>query len=83
MVKVRLQRVGAKKRPYYRIVIATSTAKRDGRFIEIVGTYDPLQKPSKVTVKEDRIRYWISQGARPTETVNRILKKEGISAKQE
>ncbi len=83
MVKVRLKRMGAKKRPFYRIVIADSRAPRDGRFIEIVGTYDPRKHPSEVTLKEDRIRYWLNNGAQPKDTVGSILKKHGISPKSE
>ena len=78
MVKIRLQRAGARNRPFYRIVPAHSEAKRDGRFLEIVGTYDPTPKPSKVTLKEDRVRHWLSVGAQPTQTVARILRKQGI-----
>lgn len=78
MVKIRLQRAGAKKKPFYRIIAAHSEAKRDGRFLEIVGTYDPLPDPPKVTLKEDRVRYWLNVGAQPTQTVHRILRKHGI-----
>ncbi|MCG8473473.1 MAG: 30S ribosomal protein S16 [Desulfobacterales bacterium] len=79
-VKIRLARGGAKKKPFYRIVVADSEARRDGRFLEIVGTYDPLQDPAKVTLKEDRVGYWLGEGAIPTETVSTILKKEKASA---
>lgn len=79
-VKIRLARRGAKKKPFYRIVVADVEAPRDGRFIEIVGTYDPLQEPAKVTLKEDRVKYWIGEGAIPTGTVGNILKKEGVTA---
>ncbi len=78
MVKIRLQRAGAKKKPFYRIVAAHSEGKRDGKFLEIVGTYDPIPKQSKVTLKEERVRYWLSVGAQPTQTVARILRKQGI-----
>jgi small subunit ribosomal protein S16 len=81
LVKIRLKRVGAKKQPHYRIVIADSRFPRDGRFIETVGTYDPRTHPSSVTLKEDRIRYWLNNGAQPTDTVRSILRKHGISAK--
>lgn len=79
-VKIRLARGGAKKKPFYRIVVADSEARRDGRFLEIVGTYDPLKDPAKVSVKEERVGYWLGEGAIPTDTVRDILKKEGVSA---
>lgn len=77
-VKIRLARHGAKKRPFYRIVVADSDNPRDGRFLEAVGTYNPLMDPAEVTLKENRIKYWIDQGALPTNTVKNILKKEGL-----
>jgi small subunit ribosomal protein S16 len=83
LVKIRLKRMGAKKRPFYRIVIADARSPRDGRFIETVGTYDPRKNPSEVTLKEDRIRYWLNNGAQPTDTVRSILKKNGITPKSE
>jgi small subunit ribosomal protein S16 len=79
-VKIRLARHGAKKRPFYRIVVADSENKRDGRFLEKVGTYNPLQAPAEVTLQADRVQYWLGQGAIPTNTVKNILKKEGIFA---
>ena len=78
MVKIRLKRMGTKKRPFYRIVIADSRSPRDGKFIENVGTYDPRQNPSVVTLKGDRIRYWLNNGAQPTDTVRGILQKNDI-----
>lgn len=78
MVKIRLQRFGNKKRPFYRIVAAHSEAPRDGRFLEIVGTYNPLPDPPQVTLKENRIQYWLGVGAQPTRTVERLLRKHGI-----
>lgn len=75
MVKIRLRRLGAKKNPYYRIVVADSRSPRDGRFIEEIGTYDPLKNPAEITVKADRAQYWISNGAQPTDTVKALLKK--------
>jgi small subunit ribosomal protein S16 len=75
--------MGAKKRPFYRIVVADSRAPRDGKFIETVGTYDPRKNPSEVTLKADRIRYWLNNGAQPTDTVRDILKKNDISPKSE
>ena len=75
MVKIRLRRMGAKKAPYYRIVVADSRCPRDGRFIEEVGVYDPMADGSKRTVKMDRVEYWIANGAQPTDTVRGLLKK--------
>ncbi len=76
MVKIRLSRFGAKKRPFYRIVIADSRAPRDGRFIEIVGTYDPMKDPAKIEIKKERVLEWIKKGAQPTEKVMKLLQKE-------
>lgn len=78
MVKIRLKRQGAKHRPFYRIVVSKSTAARDGAFIEIIGTYDPLPQPSVVTLKKDRAMHWLMEGAQPTETVGYLLKREGV-----
>lgn len=77
-VKIRLARHGAKKRPFYRIVAADTESPRDGRFIENLGTYNPLQDPAKVDLNTDRVNYWIGQGAKPTDTVRSILKREGV-----
>jgi small subunit ribosomal protein S16 len=76
-VKIRLARHGAKKRPFYRIVVADSEAPRDGRFLETVGTYNPLRDPAEIAVKQERVQYWLDQGATPTDTVKSLLKKEG------
>ncbi len=76
-VKIRLARHGAKKRPFYRIVVADSESPRDGRYLENVGTYNPLKDPVEVTLKSERIDYWIQQGATPTDTVKSLLKKKG------
>jgi small subunit ribosomal protein S16 len=73
MVKLRLARFGAKKKPFYRIVAADAHGKRDGRFIEMVGTYNPLLDPPEVRLVEERIRYWLSVGAQPTDVVNRLI----------
>ncbi len=78
-VKIRLARHGAKKRPFYRIVVADSEAPRDGRFLETVGTYNPLRDPAEIAVKQERVQYWLDQGAIPTDTVKSLLKKEGDS----
>lgn len=80
-VKIRLARHGSKKRPFYRIVVADSESPRDGRYLENVGTYNPLIDPAEVNLKQDRIKYWIDQGAIPTDTVKSLLKKEGFFAK--
>ena len=77
-VKIRLARHGAKKRPFYRIVVTDSESPRDGRFLEKVGTYDPKYDPAKVTMEEERIRYWMDKGAIPTDTVKSLLKREGF-----
>ena len=79
-VKLRLARYGTKKRPFYRIVAADSKNSRDGKFIELVGTYNPLSNPVITTLKEERIKYWLGEGAMPSDTVKSILKKEGIKA---
>jgi len=79
-VKIRLARHGAKKKPYYRIVVADGQFPRDGRFLENVGTYNPLQEPVEVTLKQERIKYWMDQGATPSDTVKSLLKKEGFFA---
>ena len=76
MVKIRLHRVGAKKAPFYRIVVADSRCPRDGRFIEEIGTYDPMAESHKLKVDAERVKYWISNGAQPTDTVRGLLKKE-------
>ena len=74
-VKIRLARHGAKKRPYYRVVVADSRYPRDGRFIEEIGTYDPLTEPATIKIDMERAKYWISNGAQPTDTVRGLLKK--------
>ena len=75
MVKIRLRRVGAKKAPFYRFVVADSHFARDGRFIEEIGTYDPLTEPATIKIDMERAKYWISNGAQPTDTVRGLLKK--------
>jgi small subunit ribosomal protein S16 len=79
-VKIRLARHGAKKRPFYRIVIADSESPRDGKFLESVGTYDPVADPAKVSLNQERIKHWIGQGAIPTDTVKNLLKKQSVFA---
>ena len=80
-VKIRLARYGAKKKPFYRIVVADNESPRDGKYIESVGTYDPLIDPAEVSLKGEGVKYWINQGAIPTSTVKSLLKKEGFFAK--
>ena len=80
-VKLRLLRMGAKKAPFYRIVAADSRAPRDGRFIELLGTYDPRNNPAKVTIKEEEVLKWLNNGAQPSDTVKNLLSKEGIIKK--
>ena len=75
MVKIRLRRMGAKKNPFYRIVVADVASPRDGRCIEEIGTYDPQASPSEVKVDAERAQYWLKNGAQPTDTVRALLKK--------
>ena len=77
-VKIRLARHGAKKRPFYRIVVADAERPRDGRFLEAVGTYNPLKDPAEVSLKQERVKYWMNQGAIPTNTVKSLFKKENL-----
>ncbi len=77
-VKIRLRRVGARKRPFYRLVVADARSPRDGRFIEAVGTYDPLQNPALVKVDAERVLEWISKGAKPTDIARQLLVAEGV-----
>ena len=76
-VKIRLRRLGAKKAPFYRIVVADSRSPRDGRFIEEIGTYNPMTDPATVTVDAEKAKKWIANGAQPTDTVRDLLKKTG------
>ena len=77
-VKIRLRRMGAKKAPFYRIVVADSRYPRDGRFIEEIGTYDPMSADAEVKINSERAQQWIKNGAQPTDTVRDILKKAGV-----
>ena len=77
-VKIRLRRVGAKKRPFYRLVVADARSPRDGRFIEAVGTYDPLQEPAVVRIDAERVKDWMSKGAKPTDIARQLLIAEGL-----
>ena len=81
MVRLRSQRYGSKKSPFYRIVATDSRNPRDGRFIEVVGTYDPLTNPATVKLDEEKVMKWLSLGAKPTDTVKSLLSKEGLLAK--
>ena len=80
-VKLRLKRMGSKKRPFYRIVAADSRSPRDGRFIEIVGTYNPITEPAEIKIKEDIALKWLNNGAIPTDTVRSLLSNQGIMKK--
>ena len=76
-VKIRLKRMGMKKKPFYRVVVADIRSPRDGRFIEEIGYYDPMTKPAEIKVDNDRAKYWLGVGAQPTDTVRILLKKSG------
>ncbi len=77
-VKIRLTRIGKKKTPFYRVVVADSRAPRDGRFVEEIGYYNPLTEPAEVKIDADKAKQWIKNGAQPTDTVKALLKKNGI-----
>ena len=81
MLKIRLRRVGAKKKPSYRLVVADVRAPRDGAFVDIIGHYDPLTDPETIVVQEEKALHWLGQGAKPTETTARLLGKAGILEK--
>ncbi len=83
MVKIRLRRVGSKKKPSYRLVVADARAPRDGAFINIIGYYNPLTDPETVVIDEEKARYWLEQGAQPTDTAARLLAKAGIIEESE
>ena len=78
MVKIRLRRMGAKKAPFYRVVVADSRFARDGRFIEEIGYYDPTKNPGVVSIDADKAKQWLSNGAQPTDTVRELLKKASV-----
>ena len=78
-VRIRLTRKGTKKRPFYRIVAADIESPRDGRFLELLGTYDPMTEPAAISLKEERIQYWLGEGAKPSTTVKNILKQQGVA----
>ncbi|NOX97679.1 MAG: 30S ribosomal protein S16 [Nitrospirae bacterium] len=77
-VVIRLKRMGAKKRPFYRLIVADSRMPRDGRFIETIGLYNPLENPSKISVSQEKALYWLKQGAKPSPTAKQILRKSGV-----
>ncbi len=79
-VRIRLTRMGRKKQPFYRIVVADSECKRDGKFLDIVGTYDPMQEPVVININNDKLQGWIGKGALPTTTVKSLLKKDAAAA---
>ena len=79
MLAIRLARIGKKKKPFYRVVVIEKTRPRNGRFVEIVGTYDPLKKPAEVKLNAERVKYWIGCGAQPSETVRSFLRNQKIS----
>jgi small subunit ribosomal protein S16 len=74
VLMIRLARIGKKKRPFYRVIVTEKTRPRNGRFVEIVGTYDPLKKPAAITLDDDRVTYWLSKGAQPSDTVRSFLR---------
>ncbi|MBU8848344.1 MAG: 30S ribosomal protein S16 [Desulfobacterales bacterium] len=78
-VRIRLTRKGTKKKPFYRIVAADVESPRDGKFLELLGTYNPMVEPAAVSLKEDRIKYWLGEGAKPSTTVQSLLKQQGVS----
>jgi small subunit ribosomal protein S16 len=79
-VKIRMQRFGTKKRPFYRLVAADSRAKRDGRYLEIIGTYNPLTEPATISIDEEKAQRWLNEGAQATDTVKNLFKKAGIKS---
>lgn len=81
MVRLRLRRMGAKKAPFYRVVAADATSPRDGRFIEILGHYNPTKDPQIIELKEDRVKYWLDAGAQPSDTVRSLFRQKGLLRK--
>ena len=80
MLAIKLMRTGAKKQPSYRVIVKEKKSKRDGAYLENLGTYNPAREPAEINLKMDRVRYWIGQGAKPTETVGRLIKASGKQA---
>lgn len=81
MVRIRLRRIGSKGKPFYRIVVADQRAPRNGKYIDLIGTYDPLQDPPEITIDEEKINKWISNGAQPSDSVSSLMKTKGIEVK--
>ncbi|OQX17904.1 MAG: 30S ribosomal protein S16 [Desulfobulbaceae bacterium A2] len=79
-LRIRLTRMGRKKHPFYRIIVANSDAPRDGKFLEILGTYDPMQQPAAITLDQERLGMWLERGAQPSDTVNSLIKRQAASA---
>lgn len=79
MLTIRLSRIGKKKKPFYRVVVTDKRRPRDGRFVEVVGTYDPLKKPAEIKLDAERIRYWLGCGAQPSDTVRSFIKNQKIA----
>ena len=78
MVKIRLTRLGSHKKPFYRVIVTDSKTRRDGPFIEILGTYDPLKEPSEIKLDLDKAKVWLQKGAQPTDTVKKLMQKAGL-----
>jgi small subunit ribosomal protein S16 len=78
MVRIRLKRMGSKGKPFYRIIVADQRAPRNGKYLDLIGTYDPLQDPPEISIDEDKITKWIGNGAQPSESVSSLLKTKGI-----
>lgn len=78
MVKIRLTRLGAHKKPFYRLIVADSRARRDGPFIEILGTYDPLKEPSEIKIDLEKAKYWLQKGAQATDTAKKLMQRAGV-----
>ena len=78
MVKIRLTRLGAHKKPFYRLIVADSRARRNGPFIEILGTYDPLKEPAEIKIDVEKARVWLQNGAQPTDTARKLMQKAGL-----
>jgi small subunit ribosomal protein S16 len=78
LVKIRLTRKGAKKKPFYRVIVTESSTRRDGPFLEIIGTYDPLKEPSEIKIDTERAKYWLGCGAQPTSVVKKLLNISGL-----
>ena len=81
MVRIRLRRIGSKGKPFYRIVVADQRATRNGKYIDLIGTYDPLQDPPEISIDEEKINKWISNGAQPSDSVSSLMKTKGIEVK--